>query len=473
KMTGADIAASNDWTGDEAQGGDWELEVSVGQIDVSAIFGTDGDVGYSNLLAAPTNTAPASVTVVEDVPYAFLGAEQISVNDADFDVLITVLSVNNGTLTLTDFSGIVVSGNGTDTIVMSGTHADINDNLATLVYTTDQDFNGSDTLVVSSDDAAAIAVTNTIINVSPANDPPSLTLPGVQDATENVKTLIPGVIISDVDDAGGLMTVGLSVSNGSLDLNTSGIVVTFRSASSDSITISGTKATLNAALSTLSYQSNFGFTGTDGLWVNVNDNGNTGLGAAQMASSGVNIEVHENTNSEFNISDADPTGLTFDLLDNLGSSEGLSAISFPPPKLTVASAIGEFRVNNDVEPMRAVVEGRKDDLAKSLNPDDDGPPIRAQLSLDQEARDFQANVFTPTGLADNLEAYEQSAQSSEPAENKSDQNLDKTASDVPETSQDADEKAQRDQIDLSADEFDRNVNQLLDDLGAPSQSDDE
>lgn len=473
KMTGADIAASSDWTGDEAQGGDWDLEVSVGEIDVSAIFGTDGDLGYSNLLAAPTNTAPASVTVVEDVSYAFLGAELISVNDADFDNLTVELSVSDGTLTLTDFTGIVLSGNGTDTIIMSGSHVDISLNLATLAYTTDQDFNGTDTLVISSADATSTTISNTAINVSPVNDAPGITVPGAQNVTEDVQTLIAGISISDVDDTGGLLSVDLSVASGSLDLNTSGIVVTFRSAASDTLTISGTKAALNSALSTLTYKANLGFMGPDALTVSVNDNGNTGAGGAQTVNDNVGIEVHANENSDFNISDTDPTGLTFDLLDDLGSSDGLNIINFPPPKLTVASAIGEFRVVNDLEPMRAVVEGREDDLATSLNPDDDEPPIRSGLSLDEEGRDFKANVFAPTGLADDLENYQDPAQQPATAESDTDENANDTSREAPDADGDTDDKASSDAVDLSADKFDRNVDQLLDDLGAPSQSKDE
>lgn len=602
KMTGADVAASSDWTGDVSQGGDWELEVSVGQIDVSEIFGTDGDVGYANLLAAPTNTAPASVTVVEDVPYNFLtpalGTPTVSVYDADNDNLDVTLNVSNGTMTVVNVAGISISGSGGDTVVLSGSYSDINLSLATLTYQTDQDFAGTDTLVITTGDATATAISNTQIIVSPVDDAPEIVVPAAQNITEDTQTLIAGIAISDVDGNSGMLTVDLSVASGSLDLNVSGIVVTYRSSGSDALTLSGTRAALNTALATLTYNPNQDFVGADALTVDISDDGSsgagvilidsdsvtlnvtpvndipvltapaggydvvgetttalsglsfndvdadpasnliltvsvangflsytgpigaaagnpagdtsltfvatqatlnsvlaqlnytgdigfvgmdqmlvmvddiggTGAGGAQISSDNVGIEVHSKDEGDFNISDTDPTGLTFNPLDDLSNPDGLSNISFPPPKLTVASAIGEFRVANDVEPMRAVVEGREDDLPKSLNPDSDGLPIRAGLSFDQESRDFKANVFAPSGLADELDGDRDLTPDAEAAEADKNQNENKDTPDEEETDSNSDGKPTLDAIELSADQFDRNVDQLLDDLGAPDPS---
>ncbi len=53
ELTTADVAASDDLTGDAAQGGDWELELQTGKIDSS--LWADGQVlaGYRSLLALP------------------------------------------------------------------------------------------------------------------------------------------------------------------------------------------------------------------------------------------------------------------------------------------------------------------------------------------------------------------------------------------------------------------------------------
>lgn len=607
-MTGADIAASSDWTGDGAQGGDWELEASIGEIDVASIFGADGDIGYSNLLAAPVNTAPAAVTVIEDVAYEFLTtslAPTVSVFDADNDNLLVVLTVSNGTLSLTDFTGIVVSGNGTATVVMNGAYADINSNLATLQYTTDQDFTGTDTLTITTDDAGSTAISNTLIVVSAVNDAPVIVIPGAQSISEDTQTLIPGISISDVDDLGSVLSVDLAVSSGQIDINSAGITVTYRSGSGDALSISGTKAALNAALTTLSYkpgqdfvgadalsisvndngnsgaggaladmnsvalnvtpvndapvltapagydvysetqtsltglsfndvdgsallnmkitlsvsngtlaytgplvpasgnpagdtsltfvaapaalnqmllqlsyESNLGFVGTDQMIVNIDDDGNTGAGGAQITSDGVAIEVHSKDEPDFNISDTDPLGTGFDLLDRTTLADGLENLSFPPPKLTVASAIGEFRVANDSEPMRAVVEGRGDDFDAQNAPSIGDAPIRAGLSFDQENRDFKANVLSPEGLADDLDSdttlNKGGSEENETAKPQTpgavDPNSDQEAR-ADEASVDA--EATSDAIELSPDKFDRDVDQLLNDLGSSTPSSEE
>jgi len=56
-FTGADIAASNDWTGDASKGGDWVLETSTGAIEAASLF---ADSGYSHVL----NTLNAGDMVV-------------------------------------------------------------------------------------------------------------------------------------------------------------------------------------------------------------------------------------------------------------------------------------------------------------------------------------------------------------------------------------------------------------------------
>lgn len=477
RMTGADVAASSDWTGDTSQGGDWELEASVGEIDVSEIFGTDGDVGYSNLLAAPTITAPATVTATEDVIYDFVTvtlAPEISVYDADNDDLLVVLSVSNGTLSVVDVASVLSGGNGTDTLVLFGSFTDINADLATLTYTGDTNFNGTDTLSISSDDLTATALSNTSITVTAVNDAPEITVPIGQTVSEDTQTLIPGLSISDVDDGAGSIAIDLSVAHGALDLNAAGITITYRSANSDALTLSGTKAALNTALGTLTYKSDQGFAGPDALSVSVNDNGNIGAGGPQVGNDILEVIVIAKEDSDFNISDTDPTG---GLVDDLELSDGLGSFIFPPPKLTVASAIGEFRVSNDAEPMRAVVEGREDDFDGSLNPDADQAPMRAGLSFDQEQRDFNANIFSPKGLADNLNS-DHDLQSVADQESESKQNTNSEAdTKAPSEEDDSESKTEAtptsDAIDLSADKFDRDVDQLLNDLGAPNSSRDE
>ena len=79
----------------------------------------------------------------------------VSVNDVDGNLSTTQLTVTNGTLTVSLAGGATISAgaNGTSTLTLSGTQAQINAALASLSYQGNADFNGSDTLTVLSTDA--------------------------------------------------------------------------------------------------------------------------------------------------------------------------------------------------------------------------------------------------------------------------------------------------------------------------------
>ena len=57
------------------------------------------------------------------------------------------------------------------------------------------------------------------------------------------------------------------------------------------VVFSGTIVNLNAALNGLIYTPTNGFTGSDSLQVNINDEGNTGIGGPQTADASVSLSV--------------------------------------------------------------------------------------------------------------------------------------------------------------------------------------
>ena len=92
---------------------------------------------------APVNVVPGGQSVAEDTILPIAG---VSVADIDSSALTTTLSVANGILNVT--AGASVSGNGSASVTIAGTAAQINAALAGLAYTGDLDFNGGDTLTV-------------------------------------------------------------------------------------------------------------------------------------------------------------------------------------------------------------------------------------------------------------------------------------------------------------------------------------
>ena len=50
QLTGADVAASDNLTGSAALGGDWELEVKIGNVEAPLAFGVETMEAYSAVL---------------------------------------------------------------------------------------------------------------------------------------------------------------------------------------------------------------------------------------------------------------------------------------------------------------------------------------------------------------------------------------------------------------------------------------
>src|SRR4029077_18855153 len=110
---------------------------------------------------APVNTVPAAQVVNEDTALAIGG---VSVNDVDGNLSTVQLGVANGTVTVSLVGGASISAgaNGTATLTLSGTQADITATLASLTYQGTLNYNGPDTLTVTSTDTNSVADVETV-----------------------------------------------------------------------------------------------------------------------------------------------------------------------------------------------------------------------------------------------------------------------------------------------------------------------
>ncbi|NTV71319.1 MAG: type I secretion C-terminal target domain-containing protein, partial [Azonexaceae bacterium] len=100
---------------------------------------------------APVNTVPGAQAVVEDTAKAITG---VSVADVDGGNLTTTVSVLHGTLSVTTGTGATIGANGTGSVTLSGTAAQINAALAGLTYSNTGDYNGVDSLTVITSDGS-------------------------------------------------------------------------------------------------------------------------------------------------------------------------------------------------------------------------------------------------------------------------------------------------------------------------------
>ena len=111
----------------------------------------------------------------------------LSLNDPDFGTEIAVVAgevntsvsllATNGTITITTLDGITITSgeNGSKSVGLSGTYADINAALLGFTFTPDPDFYGLETILVTAEDGVT---KNLEINVLGQNDPVDLSFPG-------------------------------------------------------------------------------------------------------------------------------------------------------------------------------------------------------------------------------------------------------------------------------------------------------
>jgi hypothetical protein len=187
-----------------------------------------------NANQAPVNTVPGPQTVAEDTDLVFAGTLSVADADAGSNPIQVTLSVSHGVLILATTSGLTsVVGNNTPTITMQGPQAAINAALNGLVYRPNANYNGSDTLTITTDDLGNSGFggpqtdTDTVsITVTAVNDAPTVTLPNTQFTAMNTSLTLPAIGVGDVDDADDgtsgniVLQVTLSVTNGDLTLPT-------------------------------------------------------------------------------------------------------------------------------------------------------------------------------------------------------------------------------------------------------------
>ncbi|HEX8120625.1 MAG TPA: tandem-95 repeat protein, partial [Solirubrobacteraceae bacterium] len=103
---------------------------------------------------APVNTVPGTQTINEDSNLVLSGGNAPTIADVDAggDDLTVTLGVAHGTLTLGGTSGLSVTGNGTDSVVATGTLTDLNTGLAGLTYNPTGNFDGADAISMKTED---------------------------------------------------------------------------------------------------------------------------------------------------------------------------------------------------------------------------------------------------------------------------------------------------------------------------------
>ncbi|MDB5518443.1 MAG: hypothetical protein JWQ17_5201, partial [Tardiphaga sp.] len=267
-----------------------------------SVFVTPGD-------KPPVASMPSSYSATEQTALS-LKNTGLSVSDPDGgnSVETVTLSVGEGVLNVTaGSSGATVTGSGTASVTIKGTLTQINNLLAsdaasTVSYTDNLDAPGTHTtLTLSVADTGGLTATKTAqIFVAAVNDAPTATIPaGATNATEQTPLDLKakGLSVADVDGGNGVMTVTLSVGEGTLNVTAGSSGASVSGSGTASVTIKGTLSQINNLLrtdatSTVSYIDNSDTPAASTiLTLQVDDGGNTGSGGARTGSTTTTIAI--------------------------------------------------------------------------------------------------------------------------------------------------------------------------------------
>jgi len=233
RLTGADVASSDDPTGNIGSGGDWVLEYGRGVIEAKSLFEGDSVVGFNEVLAASTLTSSVSgLTTPEDVALSLAG--KISASGAETSTMEAVITVTAG-------NGQVSSGSGDDlvsgtSLAAQGALLDINTFLAGLGFIPDSNWSGTATikLTVDSNYTNAASINDVAelifsIMVAPVSDTPvgtDKTLTIIEDTQVTLSVADFGFSDPNDDPADNFVAVEITALPAAGSLTLAGAVVT-------------------------------------------------------------------------------------------------------------------------------------------------------------------------------------------------------------------------------------------------------
>ncbi|MEW6477896.1 MAG: DUF4347 domain-containing protein, partial [Pseudomonadota bacterium] len=167
--------------------------------------------------------------------------------------------INSDPLTVTAVNGVVVTG-GVPISLANGTLTITNPATGAFTFVPNQDYNGTQSFNYTiSDPRGSTSTASVNITVTPVNDAPVNTVPPAQVVAEDstvVFSAANGNAISVADVDNGSLTVTVWAEQGTLTISgTAGLTITRGDGISDAaITLSGTVASINAALNGLVFQ---------------------------------------------------------------------------------------------------------------------------------------------------------------------------------------------------------------------------
>ncbi|MDQ1238497.1 MAG: hypothetical protein QG577_682, partial [Thermodesulfobacteriota bacterium] len=231
---------------------------------------------------SPTINAPITATAVTNTSTAIAGIRLADPDIASTNMAVT-LSVSYGVLNVP--SSTNVTGNGTGTVVINDTLANVNSQLSGLRYTSNARYTGIDTLSITADDLStptagtdAEQVPITVTSApTPVASPPTINAPSVLSVNEDNVGVVqfgPSNPISvQYADTTTELRVTLTANNGDLTLGWKGFLTSYTGDGTPKVNFTGPLSAINYALSGLKYAPlhNYFDTTDDTVTVKVDD----------------------------------------------------------------------------------------------------------------------------------------------------------------------------------------------------------
>ncbi|MFO0819085.1 MAG: tandem-95 repeat protein [Pirellulales bacterium] len=285
--------------------------IRVTPVNDPPVNSINGDSNFANAPALATN---------EDTPITLSTAlgRTLTVNDLDIadvegnDDLLVTLNATNGTIAVVTSGAALIGGDGTASVTVQGTRAQIAAALDGLVFTPNQDYNSTINvanpalIVMTTNDmgnfgaGGQLTDTDTLtITVNAVNDDPVNSVPG---ATQTLREDVPfvlsiaaGNVLStsdiDVNEGTGKVTVNVSATHGNLTLGGIANLDSVLNNGTHSVTLTGLLADVNAALDGLTYLTDPNYNGTDHIVMTTDDLGNFGLGGNKFDTDTVTLTI--------------------------------------------------------------------------------------------------------------------------------------------------------------------------------------
>jgi hypothetical protein len=233
---------------------------------------------------APQLTTAGAQFFSDLAPHAITG---LGVSDTYGGGTVTAtISDGSGLLHIAPAAGLVITGNDTANVHLSGSLSAINTALGSLAYTATG--SGGDTIAIAIDDGNTAAIGGakgaggTIAVTVFGNDMPVIVAPGGQTINDRVQHALTGLSAFDVYHAASV-TATITARHGILDLGLGGGAATITNNDTATVTVSGSMADVNAALASLKYTSTRTNPGSDTITVTLDDGGSALVGGAKTA----------------------------------------------------------------------------------------------------------------------------------------------------------------------------------------------